>query len=235
MFPPGFPVLLEELVTAKTPRNRSALSSSSSSSFESLRPSSSPPRCPSSPSSRTVRVIGSPICFLPISNCILLRGLLDRRFSPGKQVQSCPRKILVDIEWLPPSIFTGLGVCTPEPQGKGRRETNGVPLLQVIGEVSCISLALLPQEERDLIGQLEQEEREEEQEEKKSEISSRLRGDGVNGSFSPGLDHTNEKKEKEKDSDNSMILLKARMCRRVDGLDFQLYVHSIQLLRGTLS
>lgn len=135
--------------------------------------------------------------------------------------------------WLPPSVFAGLGVCTPEPQGRGRRETSGgVPLLQVTGEVSCVSLDLLPQEERDLIAKLEQEE---EQEEQKSEISSRLNRDGVNGSFSPGSDHLNGKKKEEEDPDNSIILLKARVCRRVDGLDIQLYVHSIQLLRGTLS
>lgn len=142
--------------------------------------------------------------------------------------------LIAFFRWLPPSIFTGLGVCTPEPQGRGRRETRGVPLLQVIGEVSRVSLNLLPQEERDLISKIGQEEREEEEEEKESEISSRLNGDGVNGSFSPGSDHMNGKKGEDEDRDNSMILLKARMCRRVDGLDFQLYVHSIQLLRGTL-
>lgn len=146
--------------------------------------------------------------------------------------------------WLPPSVLRGLlSVSSPREHQRRSGSERSLPLLQVVGEASCVSPKLLPQEDRNLIAQAEQEEREEQQEEeketeeerRKSEVFSRVCQDSVVSSpFSYGTDSLSGEKEEEQRNEEMIILLKARTCRRVDGLDMQLYAHALQLLRDTL-
>ncbi|PFH32573.1 hypothetical protein BESB_011850 [Besnoitia besnoiti] len=247
VFAPGVPVLLEEisplLRLAPPPRpprvegGKEPALSLFSALLQAL------PRVPSDV--RSVRVFGEPVCFLH-ANAVLIQGVVNRR-----------ARLLVDLSWLPPSVVAVARAAVDDRRGRrrgGARRRAGdpsdfraraedAPMLQFIGEISRLSLSLLEEEQRANL--CEDDPDDEESEEKENEERGReeeTEGEGNDGEKKQPPDRVCRADKRRRDLDEGggkargarerdIDVLRARVCRRVDGLEVGLYLRALCLFR----